>query len=95
MIKKVHETLDPSLSSSAGLGVVEAYGWLGGVVGNWEWVCVALATPTERRRRFGLERQRSGETVSKGQVKCHWKTDWRKLLNTKADFFGEIRIEFL
>ena len=52
------ETLDPfsSSSSSSGVAMVEPNARLGAVVRKSEGR-VALATPTERRRRDGLERQ--------------------------------------
>lgn len=53
---KVFETLDPSSSSSSGVAVVEPNARLGAVVRKREGM-VALATPTERRRRDGLEKQ--------------------------------------
>lgn len=53
------ETLDPSVSSSSGVAVVEPNGRMGSFVRKKE-VSVALATPTERRRRDGLEKKRKG-----------------------------------
>lgn len=52
------ETLDPSSSSSSssGVAVVELNARLGAVVRKKEGR-VALATPTERRRRDGLDKQ--------------------------------------
>lgn len=57
------ETLDPSSSSSSGVAVVEPNDKLGTVVrklGSW----VALATPTERRRRDGLGTNRATGKIS-------------------------------
>jgi hypothetical protein len=60
-------TLEPSTPSPSGLGVVDALGRVGGVVRK----CgrVALATPTERRRRDGLMEKGGGERQeeSRGQ----------------------------
>ena len=52
-------TLEPSAPSPSGLGVVDALGRVGGVVRKRGRV--ALATPTERRRRDGLKKKRPGE----------------------------------
>lgn len=53
--------------------MVDPNGKLGAVVRKNE-DCVALATPTERRRRDGLKRQQGVtmvEVVSKSEVKYH------------------------
>lgn len=60
------------MSSSSGVAVVEPNGRMGSFVRKKE-VSVALATPTERRRRDGLEKkeERLKESAST-QIQVHF-----------------------